>query len=182
MSMEIDSENIITKKFNTERKGFSQTEVIKFLEELAEELNLKISKINELEQHIDELNLTLQDYRNIEKELRDSLLFLTESEKTKLLKTKEEAEAIIKQAETKSEKIIAEAEVEAQSTRDTLLFLKEQKEIFTARLKIIIDSQEGMLLDLKKNNSAELQKSMAEAAAYRANTEINIDKILEKLL
>lgn len=180
--MEIDPENIRSKNFEKDRKGFNQTEVLKYLDELAGQFDLKLSKISELEQRIDEMSLSLQEYKNIEKELRDSLLFLTAAEKSKLLKIKIEADAIINDAQDKSEKIIADAEMEAQSTRDTLLFLKEQKEIFTARLKIIIDNQEGMLSDLKKNNSAELQKSMAEAAAFRTNTEINIEKILEKLL
>lgn len=180
--MEIDPENIRAKNFSKDRNGFSKTEVLKYLDELADQFNLKLSKISELEQRIDDLSLSLQEYKNIEKELRDSLLFFTESEKSKLLRIKDEADAIINDAEDRSEKIIADAEVEAQSTRDTLLFLKEQKEIFTTRLKIIIDNQEGMLSDLRVNNSAELQKSMAEAAAFRANTEINIEKILEKLL
>ena len=64
-----------------------------------------------------------------------------------------------------------------------MIFLKEQHEILLTRLKIIIDSQEGMLEDFAKgNDAAHLQKSMAEAAAYKTKTEINIDTILEKLL
>jgi cell division initiation protein len=182
MVMEFDSENIGTKKFSIEKKGYNQEEVSKYLEELAEEFNIKISKINELTQQIEELNFNLVEYQNIERKLRDSVLYFNESEQTRLQKSKEDAANIILEAEEQSKKIMQEAEEEAKSTRDTLLFLNEQKEIFTARLKIIIDSQEGMLLDLKNNNSAELQKSMAEAAAFRAQTELNVDKILEKLL
>ena len=158
--MEFDSENIRSKKFSIAKKGFSQEEISKFLE----------------------LNFSLVDYQNIERELRDSVLFFNESEQIRLQKTKEDSQKIISDAEEKSASIISRAEEEAKATRDTLLFLKEQKEIFTARLKIIIDSQEGMLLDLKKNNSSELRKSMAEAAAFRAQTEFNVEKILEKLL
>ncbi|MCW8848684.1 MAG: DivIVA domain-containing protein [Melioribacteraceae bacterium] len=180
--MEFDSENIRTKKFSIEKKGFNQEEVSKYLEELAEEFNTQISKISDLTQRIEELNFSLVEYQNIEKQLRDSVIYFNESEQTRLQKSKDDAEKIIGEAEEKSKQIMQEAEEEAKSTRDTLLFLNEQKEIFTARLKIIIDSQEGMLLDLKNNNSAELQKSMAEAAAFRAQTELNIEKILEKLL
>ena len=180
--MEFDSENIRSKKFSIAKKGFSQEEISKFLEELAEEFDAKISKIDKLNQRVEELNFSLVDYQNIERELRDSVLFFNESEQIRLQKTKEDSQKIISDAEEKSASIISRAEEEAKATRDTLLFLKEQKEIFTARLKIIIDSQEGMLLDLKKNNSSELRKSMAEAAAFRAQTEFNVEKILEKLL
>ena len=180
--MEFDSEKIRSKKFSITKKGFSQEEISKFLEELAEEFDAKISKIDKLNQRVEELNFSLVDYQNIERELRDSVLFFNESEQIRLQKTKEDSQKIISDAEEKSASIISRAEEEAKATRDTLLFLKEQKEIFTARLKIIIDSQEGMLLDLKKNNSSELRKSMAEAAAFRAQTEFNVEKILEKLL
>lgn len=180
--MEFDSKNISSKKFSIVKKGFNQEEISKYLEELAEEFDAKISKIDELNQRVEELNFSLAEYQNIEKKLRDSVLFFNESEQKILQKTKEDSQKIISDAEAQSNKIIQQAEEEAKSTRDTLLFLNEQKEIFTARLKIIIDSQEGMLLDLRNNNSAELQKSMAEAAAFRAQTELNVDKILEKLL
>lgn len=180
--MEFDSENIISKKFSIEKKGFNQEEVSKYLEELAEEFNTKISKINELTQRIEELNFSVAEYQSIERELRDSVIFFNESEQDRLQKSKDDASKILHEADEQSKVIIQQAEEEAKSTRDTLLFLNEQKEIFTARLKIIIDSQEGMLLDLQNNNSSELQKSMAEAAAFRAKTELNVDKILEKLL
>ena len=180
--MNFDSENIKNKKFSIEKKGFNQEEVSKYLEELAEEFSTQISKINNLSQRIEDLNFSLVEYQNIEKQLRDSVIYFNESEQTRLKKSKEEATNIVYKAEEQGKIIIQQAEEEAKSTRDTLLFLNEQKEIFTARLKIIIDSQEGMLLDLKNNNSAELQKSMAEAAAFRSQTELNVDKILEKLL
>ena len=180
--MEFDSENIRAKKFSIVKKGFNQAEVSQYLEDLADAFNEQIGEINELNLKIEELNYSLVEYQKIDEELRDSVLFFNESEKLRLQKDKQDAREIIIDAEEKSKTIIQNAEDEAKSTRDTLLFLNEQKEIFTARLKIIIDSQEGMLLDLRNNNSGELQKTMAEAAAFRTNTEINIDKILEKLL
>ena len=71
-----------------------------------------------------------------------------EPEKETILRTRNKASELLNDAENKSNKIIEDAEEEAKSTRDTLLFLKEQQEILVTRLKIIVDSQEGLLNDL----------------------------------
>jgi hypothetical protein len=61
--------------------------------------------------------------------------------------------------------------------------LKEQKDILLIRLKAIIDNQDGMLEDFMKDDfSEDLQKTIAEAAAFKSKAEINIDSILERLL
>jgi len=181
--METELENIENKEFNKEKKGFNKAEVKEYLKILSEELNSASNKIQELQYDLDYSNAKLEDYQRIDSEIRKTLIFLQENEKDGLTKTQDEVSSMIKEAEIKSEKIIIEAETEAKSTRDTLLFLKEQHEIMLARLKIIVDSQEGMLNDFKMgNNSLELQKSMTEAAISSIQPELNIDKILEKLL
>ena len=74
-------------------------------------------------------------------------------------------------------------EKEAKSTRDTLLFLKEQQEILIKRMKILVNNQESMLNEfIAGSDSSHLQRSIAESAAYRTQVEMNVDEILEKLL
>jgi len=181
--MEISPENIKKKEFSLEKKGYNKGDVQRYLKSIAEEFESSLAKISNMEKELDNLNTVVEDFRNIEKDLREVLVFLKETERDTLIKTRDQVSTMLKDAENKSEEIVNNAEEEAKSTRDTLLFLKEQREIFIARLKIIIDSQDGMLKDFKKgNNSAELQKSMAEAAAFKSKSELNIDAILEKLL
>ncbi len=183
LTMEHELENIISQEFKLERKGFNKTEVKEYLVKLAWILEENSSKITELENEVADLKTIVIDYQKIEKELKNSLVFLNESERDTLIKTKDQVSTMIKEAEISSAEIINNAENEAKSTRDTLLFLKEQKEIFITRLRIIIESQEGMLNDFRNGiNSAELNKTMAEGAAFKTQTEMNIDTILEKLL
>jgi len=63
--------------------------------------------------------------------------------------------SIIAPAFNESKTIIDNAEEEFKSTRDTLLFLKEQKDILLIRLKTMIDNQDGMLEDFLKDNFSE---------------------------
>lgn len=181
--MEEKLENIEPKEFSVERKGYSKEEVNDFISDLNNKLETSEYKVFNLEKDVSELNIIVDDYKKIEKDLRDALVLLKESERDTLVRTTDEVSIMIKNAESRSEEIINKAESDAKSTRDTLLFLKEQQEIFVTRLKIIIDSQEGMLNDFRAgDNSVELRKTMAEAAAFKAKSEMNIDAILEKLL
>lgn len=181
--MEINLQNIKTKKFTEERKGYKKDEVSSYLSVLADEFEKNIEKINILEDQVNELNVNLEEYRKIDEELRNTLISLNEPLNNSIVKAKDKAFVIIEEAEKKGEEIIYNVEEEAKSTRDTLLFLKEQQEIFVARLKIMIDSQEGMLNEFNDgNDTASLKKTMAEAAAFKQNVELNIDAILEKLL
>ncbi|MCB0730416.1 MAG: DivIVA domain-containing protein [Ignavibacteriae bacterium] len=175
--------NIGLKEFTTEKNGYSQTEVKNYIKVLEEKFTQQEKIQAELKSQLEEIEKEISEYKSIEKELRESVSFFKDLEKETIRKTKDKISAMIQEAEDKSQNIIDLAEEEAKSTRDTLLFLKEQREILLVRLKIIIDSQEGMLNDFISGKvSDELQKSLAEVAAFKAQNEIKIDSILEKLL
>ncbi len=181
--MNFNEENIEQQEFSLEKKGYNKEEVKKFLSELKNEIETLQEKIYGLKDENEILKNKVEEYQQIDKKIRNTLVFLKESERDSIIKTKDEISEMLKKAEKKRDELIQEGENEAKSTRDTLLFLKEQQEIMLARLKIIIDNQEGMLKDFQSDNTAvKLQKSMAEAAAFKAESELNIDAILEKLL
>jgi len=181
--MSSDIENTERHEFSIAKKGYNKEEVSKYIAELLSELQDCTNKVTELEFEVDELKTHLEEYQKIDRDLRNTMIFLKESERDTIIKTQDQIDLMIKEAEEKKDDIIFKAEEEAKSTRDTLLFLKEQKEILVTRLKIIIDSQEGMLRDLSKGeNTLELQKTLAEAAAFKVQAELNIESILEKLL
>ena len=51
------------------------------------------------------------------------------------------------------------------------------------RLRVVIESQEGMLNDfIEGSDSKKLRKSLLESAAMNESPEIKIEKILEKLI
>lgn len=181
--MNFNSTNIVEQNFSEAKKGFNKEEVDLFLTKIKDDFEEFEEKIFNLENEMQLLTDKIGEYEKIETDLRDTLISLKLSDREILKKAKEEADQIIEEAEQKSKTIIDNAKEEFKSTRDTLLFLKEQKDILLIRLKTMIDNQDGMLEDsLKDNFSEDLKKSMAEAAAFKSKAEINIDSILEKLL
>ncbi len=176
-------EEIKNKNFSITKKGYNKEEVQNFLADLTKELEKKQKAISNLEEKLEGVQSKLNGYYKIDKKLRNALLLLSEPAKDAILKAKEQVNFMIKEAESKSDEIILSAENEAKSTRDTLLFLKEQQEILIARLKIIIESQEGLLNDLAEGNEdSNLSKSVIEKAYLNEKAEIKIEKILEKLI
>lgn len=181
--MNFNSVNILEQNFNEEKKGFSKEEINFFITKLKDDYEEFEEKIFNLENKIKLLADKISEYEKIETDLRDILISLKLSDKELLNNAKNEAEHLIKEAEKKRKAIIENAEEEAKSTRDILLFLKEQRDILFIRLKTIINNQDGMLEDFGKDDFSEsLQKSIAEAAAFKSKAEINIDSILERLL
>lgn len=181
--MENELENISSREFSKEKKGYNRKEVRDYLEFVSSEYNNKIERISELEEDINSLKYKLDEYFKSEKDISDLLKSLKEADVKLIEEVKAQANEIIVNAEEKRDEIVNQAEDDAKSLRDTLIFLKEQQEILITRLRIIVTNQEAMMQDfLKGENSSELKKTMAEAAAFRTQTEINIDSILEKLL
>ena len=181
--MNIDKEIIESQEFEIEKKGYKKSQVDEFLNEIAQQIEESKNQIMQMEGEIQALKHKLNEYQEIDKQIRDSIIFLKDSERDAVIKTRDEVESMIKNAESKKDKIIEDAEKEAKSTRDTLLFLKEQQEILIKRMKILVNNQETMLNEfIAGSDSSHLQRSIAESAAYRTQVEMNVDEILEKLL
>lgn len=181
--MNYNSANILDQNFTEVKKGFNKEEIDHFLKKLKDDFEEFEEKIFNLENEIKLLADKIGEYEKIETDLRDTLISLKLTDREILSKAKDEAGKLLEESEQQSKTIIDNAEIEAKKTRDTLLFLKEQKDILLIRLKSIIDNQDGMLEDFRKDDFSEnLQKTIAEAAAFKSKAEINIDSILERLL
>jgi len=91
---------------------------------------------------------------------------------------------ILKEAELKAAQFIEKAKENANSIRDSVLKLREERKLLIARLKALIDSQSS-LLEMNVQN-IETRPKKKEATKEHMNqdeqTEINVDDILEKLL
>ncbi len=181
--MNYNSANILDQNFTETKKGFNKEEIDNFLKKLKDDFEEFEEKIFNLENEIKLMADKIGEYEKIETDLRDTLISLKLTDREILSKAKDEAGKLLEESEQQSKTIIDNAEIEAKKTRDTLLFLKEQKDILLIRLKSIIDNQDGMLEDFRKDDFSEnLQKTIAEAAAFKSKAEINIDSILERLL
>ncbi len=148
--MQLTPLDIKKQEFKKSFRGFDPIEVEAFLEMISEEYESVIREKNVLADERIKLKTQLQDYQEVEKTLQDTLMSAQQSIKDSKETSKREAEAIIREAELKSEKILQETKLKLAELKNDLVIIKAQKDSFARRFKHLLDSQLDLLevLDL----------------------------------
>lgn len=177
--MKISPLSIKKQEFNKRFRGYDPEEVQAFLEKLADEVE-ELQKDNEiLKRQLDDANLRLSEFARIEKSLQDTLLRAQESSTKTVESTKKQTNLMLKEAEIKASQIIEKAKSGAKEIRDSVIALREEKDLILAKLKAIINSQ-ARLLDMKVADAGE---EVIEAKEIENPNKIDLDiqKIADKL-
>ncbi len=175
---------IKTQEFSRTVRGFDRDEVKVFLERLSDEFE-KLQNENEtLKKESERLEEQIREYKRIEKSLQQAMLNQTESTSKTVESAKKQTALMIKEAELKSLQIIENAKEKANSLRDSVLKLREEKKLLVARIKAMIDSQSSFLEMNMQNIESQPKKkvNLKQDSNADEQSEINIDDILEKLL
>lgn len=177
---------IKNQEFNKSVRGYDKDEVKAFLEKLADEYERIQSENDKLKAQVDVIDGQLKEYKKIEKNLQNALLNATESNSKAVESAKKQTALMIKEAELKAAQIIEKAKESANSVRDAVLKLREEKNVLVARLKSIIETQANVLEmnveDIDTKSVKAKKEKLREAAKIDEPSEINVDDILEKLL
>ena len=158
--------DIKKQEFKKTLRGYDPVEVDAFLEMVSDELENIFREKNHFSDEIIKLKTQLRDYQEIEKTLKDTLMSAQESIKDSRENSSREAEMMIREAELKSEKILADAKLTLAKMRNELVVVKAQKDSFARRLRHLLESQIDLIevLDLddlgfeKYTNESERQK------------------------
>ena len=171
---------IKNQEFNKGMRGYDKDEVRAYLEKLSDEFELLVEEKNKLGEELETLRGQVQDYRRIEKSLQNTLLTAQESSSKSVESAKKQTALMIKEAELKANQIIERAKEQADFIRDSVLKLREEKNLLVARLKAMIETQSSIL---EMNVEEEKQETFARPVVKNDNGgDINVDDILEKLL
>jgi cell division initiation protein len=175
---------IKNQEFNRTVRGYDRDEVRAFLERLSDEFEVLQNDNEKLKTDLERQEEQLKEFKRIEKNLQQAMLNQTESTSRAVDSAKKQTALILKEAELKSVQLIEKAKENANSIRDSVLKLREERKLLIARLKALIDSQSS-LLEMNVQN-IETRPKKKDAAKENMNrdeqTEINVDDILEKLL
>jgi len=176
--------SIKSQEFNRVLRGYDKDEVQAFLEKVADDFDRISSENEKLKKDVEILNEQMKEYKKIEKSLQTTLLSAQESSTKAIDSVKKQTALMIKEAELKAAQVVEKAKENANSVRDSVLHLREEKLLLIARLTAIINSQSELIeahfrervaeIDYDENTS--LPKTIEEKA------EINVDEIMEKLL
>jgi cell division initiation protein len=171
--------NIKSQEFNKSVRGYDRDEVKAFLEKLSDEFAKLQSENDKYANELEELREQIKDFKKIEKNLQDTLLNAHESSNKAVDSAKKQTALLLKEAELKSSQIIEKAKENASAIRESVLKLREEKNLLIARLKGMVESQ-ATLLEVAFEYGVDIKKEIKPKK--QTPKSINTDDILEKLL
>ena len=176
--------DIKNQEFHKSVRGYNVDEVQIYLESLADFL-AEISSENErLKNEIIVVVRQLEEYKKIERELQNTLLSAQESSSKSVESAKKQTELQLKESEMKAAQIVDKAREEANFIRNSVLNLKEERLLYIAKLKAMVDSQKKLLnLNADDENEAEKENEKKDSANPESSKGgIDVDDILDKIL
>lgn len=174
---------IKSQEFNRVIRGYDKDEVQAFLENVADEFDHLASENERLKKEAELLNEQLREFKRIEKSLQSTLLTAQDTSTKAIDSVKKQAALMVKEAELKAAQIIEKAKENANAVRDSVLLLREEKNLLIARLTAVVNSQSELLESHFQERNIEIDFEKLTAPSVREEkTEINVDEIMEKLL
>jgi cell division initiation protein len=137
--------DIRNQQFKKVVRGADPEEVRIFLGIVADEMEGLINQDRELEQKAARLEAQVDEYRKVEIALRDTLLTAERVSSEARENSRKEAELLLRDAELKAERILDDASRRAGELRREIVDLKNQKDIYIARLRSLVETQLKML-------------------------------------
>lgn len=164
--MAFTPEEIKQKEFSRVHKGLDETEVRGYLQTLSDEIEKLKSDKAHLQSIIDDKEENISRFKSVENTISDVLLQAQKtSEETKhtaVLK----ADAIIKEAEGRSDQIVNDALQKARHISFQTEDMKRQSKVFRSRFRMLVEAQ----LDLLKNEDWD----------YLLNYDVDQQKVTEE--
>ncbi len=151
------------------------------MDKLADEFENVLKENDSLKKELDQATAKLIEFRKIEKNLQDTLLKAHESTSKSIESTKKQSSLMIKEAEIKASQILEKARENANEIRNSVINLREERDLLIANLKSIIYSQ-GYLLEMKIEDSGEETPVVSKKVETSKEIDVNVDEIVNKLL
>ncbi len=145
----LDIEN---KKFSKQMmNGYSVDEVDEFLDEVTADYEKLYKETTEAKNKIEDMQEDMAKYKNIENTLNNTLIMAqTAADDVKNL-AKQQAEAILNEAQANAKHAVAELEQEIVMKQKELEDLQKQFDVYKAKMESILISQLELLKDVNKD-------------------------------
>ena len=143
--MRVTPLDIRKQEFRKTMRGLDSDEVYAFLNTVADEYEAVLSDNKNLRERIVELEERLNEYKNIEKNLRNTLLTAERLTAEAKENARREASLIIREAEMEAEKAAGAVRAQASELRKEILELKKQKDSYLTRLRTLIETHQKMI-------------------------------------
>lgn len=142
----LDIEN---KKFAKQMvNGYNVNEVDDFLDEVTASYERLYKENAELKANAEELHNDVGQYKNIETTLQSTLVMAQKTADEIQLVAKQQAEQIIKEAETKAKQSVDELNLQITMKQKELEDIKRQFDVYKAKMESLLISQLELIKDI----------------------------------
>lgn len=193
--MTVTADDINNKSFDTKMRGYNQSEVKEFLNQVAETVQALNDKNRELSEMVKANEEKLKYFTDLKDSLNKSILVAQEAADKVKNNAKKEAEIMVREAQKQATDIVSEANEKAnavveQSTNSTRKLitetndLKKQTRIFRQRLQVMLESQlevvksndwDELLSNSDMSDFTEIQKILGNKVDNDQATSVNSD-------
>ncbi|UCF06011.1 MAG: DivIVA domain-containing protein [bacterium] len=185
--MRITPLDIRKQEFRKTMRGLDNDEVYAFLNTVAEEYEVVLSDNKRLRERIVELEGQLKDYKEIESNLRNTLLTAEKMTAEARENARREASLIVRESEMEAQKAAEVIRAHTVQLRREILDLKKQKDNYLTRLKTLIESHRKVLEGFEEDFAhvdreiEEIGKKVEEDATKQSQTpRMSREKITEE--
>ena len=128
-------------KFRTNIYGFNKSDVIKFVNEVADEYESIYNKLKNATIQIESLNKELERYKNLEKTLNDTLLLAQETSANAQKAAYAQSKLIVEDAKNNASKIVNNSLIKAQNIEREAEELQRKVISYKKRFIALVESQ-----------------------------------------
>lgn len=128
-------------KFRTNIYGFNKSDVIKFVNEVADEYESIYNKLKNATIQIESLNKELERYKDLEKTLNDTLLLAQETSANAQKAAYTQSKLIVEDAKNNASKIVNNSLIKAQNIEREAEELQRKVISYKKRFIALVESQ-----------------------------------------
>lgn len=133
--------DIHNKEFGHSFRGYNETEVDEFLDDIVKHYENLYRENAELKDSLERIESKLEQYQKMETTLHNTLVVAQETAEEVKLNARKEADLMVKEAELRGQKAIEDANAEVQKLHEQFEEMQKQMKLYHTRLRTLIEGQ-----------------------------------------
>ncbi len=137
-------------KFTITEKGYSVTEVNKFIENVISQTENMLEKMKRQQREVEQLKHEIENYKRIESDLKSALYRAEQSSNEIKKMAYDEKNTIIEDARRNASRIINDALLRAEKIELKTDTLERNMRIFKKKLKLVVEQQLSVIDEIEE--------------------------------
>ena len=154
--------DIRKQSFQRTLRGFDPDEVQAFLEMAAEEFERLTRENIEMKEQHSTLKTEVERYRKLEQTLQEMLRTAQETADEVRQNARKEGGLIIRESEVRANSAVEDARIQVREIRSEIVDLKNQRDLFVAKIQALVTAQSDFLDSLELSNPDAISELVEE--------------------